>query len=81
MMPQVNEQFAKMDTTVGQSITKLNTSFSKLIGDTDDATSASAKLAGKISELADIVASPEFISSFNHFVDYILVEWKLRMDG
>lgn len=49
----VDDAFGKMDATVGQSLTLLNTSLSEMIGRADDATGASQALAAGIGILGN----------------------------
>ncbi|WP_416056952.1 tape measure protein [Stenotrophomonas maltophilia] len=49
----VDEAFGKMDATVGQSLTLLNTNLSEMIGRADDATGASQALAAGIGILGN----------------------------
>ena len=60
----INEQFAKLPKTVGQSLTQLGTAFSVMVGSTDQAAQGTAELARVIGELAALVKSPEVISGF-----------------
>lgn len=55
-----DKRFANFRLTVGQAFTQLDNAVLKFVGTSDDANSATSRLANAISELAFIISSPEF---------------------